>query len=262
MKNKILPVALLAVATLSVTLLLAADDTKQPVEKPDKLVEKFPRWKEARKLKGDAAAGKVYFETRAYGNKLTCVSCHSFNPDDTYQLDGDKQKRSANPIFASIHRTNIKNEGSSVAALGANICVLHFFREPEPGMTAQELADMDAFLHTGGNANHATAKNLDYANAKRTVPDKLTGGDAVRGKQLAQEQYCITCHTVDGKKYTHVQGSKKLQGGQFSPDKAKDVARRIRNPDFKVNEDMPGHDDLRMPEKDLLDILAWLTTPK
>lgn len=235
--------------------LLIADDLGT---KPDQLMAKFPRWTEAQKLKGDAAAGKKFFETRTFNNDFTCVSCHSFNAADTLALDGDKLIRSGNPIYGSAHRTNIKNEGSSLAVLGGNICVLHFQRGDEPGMTAQEIADLDAFLKTGGTADHVTAKNLDYPKMKRTVPEKLTGGDAVRGEKIASEQYCITCHTVEAKKYLYFQGSRKLRGGTFAPEEVKDLALRIRNPDFKVNDEMPGHDDSRMPEKDLLDIIAWL----
>ncbi len=243
-------------ATACFISLLYADEAST---KADKLATKFPQWAEAQKLKGDAATGKAFFESHTVNNNFTCISCHSFNPDDTFKLDGDKLIRSGNPIFGAAQRTNIKNEGSSFAALGGNICVLHFMRGKEPGLSAQELANLNAFLKSGGGADHATAKNLDYPKMKRTVPEKLTGGDAERGQKIATEQYCIACHTVEGKKYLHFQGGRKLRGGTVPVSKLKGLALRIRNPDFKENDEMPGHDDLRMPEKDLLDILAWLT---
>lgn len=228
----------------------------------DALVKQFPQWKEALKLKGDAAAGKTFYESRTFKTVMTCASCHSFNPADSFTLDGDGEIRSGNPIYGSVHRTNIKNSASSLAVLGGNVCVLHFMKGAEPGMTAQEMADLNAFLQTGGKADHPTSKNLDYKAMKWTVPEKLTGGDPVRGKKLASEQYCISCHTVEKKKYAHVAGSRKLVGGTIAEDKIKDLALRIRNPDFKINDEMPGHDDTRMPEQDLLDIIAWLKESK
>lgn len=254
-----------------------ADDTPKKSEppaaaKPDKtenfkgdqdaLVKQFPQWKEALKLKGDAAAGKTFYESRTFKTVMTCASCHSFNPADSFTLDGEGEIRSGNPIYGAVHRTNIKNSASSLAVLGGNVCVLHFMKGAEPGMTAQEMADLNAFLQTGGKADHPTSKNLDYKAMKRTVPEKLTGGDSVRGKKLASEQYCISCHTVEKKKYAHVAGSRKLAGGTIAEDKIKDLALRIRNPDFKINDEMPGHDDTRMPEQDLLDIIAWLKESK
>lgn len=234
---------------------LCAQDT---LNKPDPLEQKFPQWAKAAKLKGDVESGKKLFESRKIGNEFTCIACHSFNPSDTLALDGDGLKRSANTVFAAVKRTNIKNTGSRNAALGGNICVIHFMKGKEPGLGEQDLADLSVFLQSGGNLEHATARNLDYPKMTRTVPGKLTGGDPIRGLRLAQDHYCISCHTVEGKKYTHLQGGRKLNGRTIGNDKLKDLALRIRNPDFKINEEMPGHDDLRMPEKDLLDIIAWL----
>ncbi len=265
------------VSVLFVATAVWADDTPKKSEppaeaKPDKkedfngdqdaLVKQFPQWKDALKLKGDAIAGKTFYETKTFKTVMTCASCHSFNPADTFTLDGDGEIRSGNPIYGAVHRTNIKNSASSLAVLGGNVCVLHFMKGAEPGMTAQEMADLNAFLQTGGKADHSTSKNLDYKAMRRTVPENLRGGDPVRGKRLASEQYCISCHTVEKKKYAHVAGSRKLAGSTIAEDKIKDLALRIRNPDFKINDEMPGHDDTRMPEKDLLDIIAWLKEGK
>lgn len=118
--------------------------------KPD-LAAMFPQWKNAQSLKGDSVAGKQFFTSTRVNNSITCVSCHSFSPKDTMEQDGDELIRAGFPVYASIHRTNIKNSGTNLAALGGNVCVLHFMDGKEPGMSAQSIANLDSFLKTGGD---------------------------------------------------------------------------------------------------------------
>ncbi|MDB5348530.1 MAG: cytochrome c, class [Schlesneria sp.] len=223
------------------------------------LVARFPQWKEAIHLKGDLAKGRKYFESKTINTSLTCASCHSFDVRDTMSLDGDGLVRSGFPIFAAAHRTDIKHSGTGLVALGANVCVVHFMKGEPPGMTPQELADMNQFLQSGGNAKHATAKNVDYAHLKWTIPETLSGGDAKKGGALVM-QTCISCHSVDGKNARVLDAAGKIGGGSFAAADLKKLALRIRNPEYKNNDEMPGYSDIRLSNQALLDILAWLTT--
>lgn len=226
--------------------------------KPD-LLKMFPQWKDAQALKGDAAAGRKYFESTTINNKMTCQTCHSFDKRDTMTADGDGLVRAGFPVFASLHRTNIKNSGTNLAALGGNVCVLHFMGGKEPGMKASELADLDAFLKTGGDKEHATAANVDYPKATWTIPEVLTGGDAKKGEAFAGKS-CITCHDVGGVKAKFSRAGRPLKPGTYGAKDFKELALQIRNPDYKHNVEMPGYTDLRLSNQQLLDLLAWFST--
>lgn len=223
------------------------------------LIDRFPQWKQALQLKGDAARGKHYFETKTVNTSLTCASCHSFDPKDMMKVDGDGLLRAGFPVFAAVHRTNIKKSGTGLAALGANVCVVHFMQADPPGMTAQELADMDRFLQSGGKINHDTAKNVDYEHLKWTIPETLSGGDAKQGATLVM-QTCITCHSIGTEKARVLEAGGKLTAGSYPISDLKTLALRIRNPEYKVNDEMPGYSDIRLSNRALVDILAWLTT--
>ena len=130
--------------------------------KPD-LVAKFPQWKEALQLQGNAERGRKYFESKVLNTSMTCASCHSFDRRDAPSLDADGLRRAGSSVYGAAHRTNIKKSGTNLVALGGNVCVIHFMKGDEPGMNAQELADLDRFLKTGGGADHPSAKNIEYA---------------------------------------------------------------------------------------------------
>lgn len=223
--------------------------------KPD-LTGMFPQWKEARNIKGDTIAGRQYFESRKVNNSFACASCHSFDNKDTMAQDHDGLIRAGFPIYASVHRTNIKNSGTNLAALGGNVCVLHFMGGKEPGMTAAELANLNTFLITGGGKDHPTAINVEYAKATWTIPEDLTGGNANRGGVLAMKT-CITCHDVDKSKHLLVNGGLPLHSHSFADADIKELALQIRNPNYEHNTEMPGYTDLRINNEQLLDLIAW-----
>ena len=225
-----------------------------PKTNPD-LVAMFPQWQDAKQIKGDAAAGKAYYESKTIKNTMTCQTCHSFNAKDTMAIDGDGLIRTAFPIFGSIHRTNTKKSGTSAATLGGNICTLHFMGGKESGMTATELANMEAFLKTGGGKDHPTSANIDYPKEARTVPESLLGGNAQRGEKLAF-QTCITCHVVGDRKAMYSEAGGPLKGGSYQPGDLKELALQIRNPESH-NAEMPGYTDLRLSNQQLLDLIAW-----
>lgn len=225
--------------------------------KPD-LLGMFPQWAEALKLNGDAIAGRKYFESATVENEMKCVTCHSFDQRDSMKLDGDGLIRAGFPIFASHSRSNVKNSGTNLAALGGNMCVIHFMGGKEPGMTALELANLNAFLLSGGKKEHATAINIDYAKATWTIPKVLTGGDAQRGETLARKS-CVTCHDVGAEKARYSNSGGALKPNSYAPDDLKDLALQIRNPDYKHNAEMPGYTDLRLSNQQLLDLIAWFS---
>ena len=170
--------------------------------------------------------------------------------------DGDGLIRAGFPVYAAPHRSNIKNSGTSLAALGGNVCVIHFMGGESPGMSAADLANLDAFLKSGGGKDHPTAINIDYGKATWTIPKSFTGGDAARGEKLAL-QCCVSCHDVGNTKARLVAAGGPLAGGTYSQDDLSELALQIRNPDYKHNEEMPGYTDLRLSNQQLLDLLAW-----
>jgi mono/diheme cytochrome c family protein len=225
------------------------------------LAAMFPQWAAAKTLPGDPQAGRTYFETKKVGNTMTCATCHSFDPRDSMSQDGDGLIRAGFPVYAAAHRTNIKNSGTNLVALGGNVCVLHFMGGKDPGMAAQDLANLDAFFKTGGGKDHPTAVSLDYAKATWTVPENLSGGDATRGGALAMKT-CITCHDVGSEKHRIVRGGLPLGGGSFAEDELKELALQIRNPNYEHNAEMPGYTDQRLSNRELLDLIAWFRKPR
>jgi mono/diheme cytochrome c family protein len=221
----------------------------------------FPQWAAAKALRGDPKAGRTYFETKKVGNGMTCASCHSFDPNDSMSQDGDGLIRAGFPLYAAAHRTNIKNSGTDLVTLGGNICVLHFMGGEEPGMSATDLANLDAFLKSGGGKDHATATNIDYAKATWTIPENLSGGSATRGGELAM-MTCITCHDVGSEKHRITRGGLPLRGQSFTEGDLKELALQIRNPDYEHNAEMPGYTDLRLDSQQLLDLIAWFRKPQ
>jgi hypothetical protein len=222
----------------------------------DPLTERFPRWNEAKDLVGDAKAGEDYFYNQMYDSFMTCAGCHSFDADDTMTTDAGEHTRPGVSVWGSANRDNIKGRGSEIAALGGDVCVPYWMGGPEEGMTAQELANLQAFLETGGGADHPTSANIAYKERTYTIPETLAGGDPERGEKMAIK-YCVTCHEIGENE--PLTGD---VGERLSPDKVPTkflgkLAARIRDQGKKNNEWMPGFPDQRMPEQDLLDILAW-----
>ncbi len=245
-------------ATAEVAHSTSQQETQEAKPNGPDLVAMFPQWEQAKSLKGDADAGRQFYLTKTYGNDMTCAACHSFHKDDTMTVDHDGIVRAGSPIFGAAHRTNIKKSGSGHAALGANVCVIHFMDGEKPGMETQELANMDAFLRTGGDENHATSQNINYAERGFPIPETLTGGDADRGQKIAATR-CVSCHGVQSTEAKFVETGIDLGRGDYGKDDLADLALRIRNPNDDNNEDMPAIANLRLNDQGLLDVLAWLT---
>ncbi|MEE9310887.1 MAG: c-type cytochrome, partial [Planctomycetota bacterium] len=213
-------------------------------------------WEKSQKLTGTAEAGKKYMLENTYDAGMACVACHSIDANDTMTTDADGQVRAGVSIFGAKHRNKVKPMGSSNVALGGNLCVPYWQNGPKHGATPQEIADMAAYIESLPAAkDHATAANVNYKR-KSTIPATLTGGDAVRGAEMAGK-YCQTCHGVDGKDAIYDIGEKKLKPGVVPTQYLIKLAKRIRDTGKKNNDFMPGFVDDRMPEQDLLDLLAF-----
>jgi cytochrome c553 len=254
--------AILSVTFSLVALGCASEQTKDPGacggETGGKSLEdRFAEnWEVAVTLKGDAEAGRKFFYEKTYGNYMTCASCHGMDAGDTMSADAGDYQRAGVSVFGSSWRTNIKGTGSDEEALGGNTCVPYWMGGPEEGAEPQDLANLDAFLKTGGGQDHATSINIDWKARSYTIPKTLTGGDAERGKQMALK-YCATCHEVDGTAPLYDVDEAKLSGGRTPTERLDRVAARIKDSGQKNNSYMPGFSDQRMPEQDLLDLLAW-----
>ncbi len=250
------------------------DDVKAEVAKPQEaeremvkskkldLVAMFPQWAQAEKLTGDDEAGREIYTRIGLDSPFSCQACHSFDERDTLEVDALGLVRVGHPIYAASHRTNIKNSGTGHAALGGNICVLHFFQGTPPGMDAQELANLDAFLKSGGDASHPTAQNLPYDKMAHPAPPAvLTGGEAAKGKIIAMTR-CVSCHGIDDIEAKYGEVGIDLAAGDSDYLTLEELALRIRNPDGKNNDYMPGFSNVTITDEQLVDLLAWLTVKK
>ncbi|MCC6574995.1 MAG: c-type cytochrome [Planctomycetes bacterium] len=223
------------------------------------LEDAYPQWKDVASLTPSAASGKVIFFEKQHASKMACVNCHSFDAGDKLFFDdADGMARASMSLWDVSHRTNIKSKGSSNAALGGNHCAVSWQGAAEPGLSAQELADLNAFLKTGGGADRAT--NFPYDSQTWTVPEKVTGGDVTRGGEMVIK-YCIACHGIDDQPAKFGSVKPVMKKGSRGADKLLKIAKRIRDHEesgTRTNRFMPGFSDQRMPQQDLLDILAWL----
>jgi mono/diheme cytochrome c family protein len=223
------------------------------------LIGMFPQWEHAKNLKGDVAAGREIYTRLGLDSPFSCQACHGFDKDDTMEVDSLGLIRVGPSIYAASHRTNTKNSGIRNAALGGNICVLHFFHGKSPGMAAQELAHLDAFLKTGGAANHPTAQNIPYDRMTYPVPPAvLTGGDVAKGKAIAMSR-CVSCHAVGDVEAKYGAVGVSLAAGEWDYLTLDELAHRIRNIDDKNNDYMPGFSNLVLTDEEMIDLLAWLT---
>jgi mono/diheme cytochrome c family protein len=224
---------------------------------PDDLKSKYaPDWAAAGDMTGDAEAGKTLYWGEE-GDIVPCASCHSFNVGDTMTSDGDGQIRAGVSLFAARHREDTIALSQSFSRDGIKVVVPYWHDGPTGMVGAQQMADLDAYLASqAGEASHATSANVPYESRRYTVPAGTTGGNIERGKDLAYA-YCGTCHEVDGKIPVYPMDLPKLKGGVVSGGKLMGLAKRIRNADGTYNKHMPGFPDDRMPESDLLDLLAY-----
>lgn len=227
---------------------------------PDSLEDAYPQWRQAANLTASADSGRVIFYGKEFAGRMVCANCHGFDAGDSLVVEADGLVRAGASLWGASRRTDIKGKGGHVAVLGGNHCVEHWQGGPAGGLSAQELADLDAYLKTGGDADHATAANLDYAAMTFTVPQNLTGGDAARGGPLVVK-FCAACHDIEDQPRKFGSVKPVLKPSSRPTDRLMRLARRIKDSDYveggRSNRFMPGFSDQRMNEQELKDILAW-----
>ncbi len=132
---------------------------------------------------GDPARGAQLWEEKS------CSDCHSYNGQggtDAPPLDYMKQHLSAREI-ASMSG-NIWNHLPQMLP--------HFEEEgiPFPTFEGDEMADLIAFLHSGGEGASAAPEATTEAAAPETGM-AMAEGDPAAGKEVFEQQGCASCHT-------------------------------------------------------------------
>ncbi len=208
---------------------------------------------------GDAAAGKkIFFDSGEDLDYPSCSLCHATVPT-SQELAKTGHIRPAFPVYNTSQRGGWKNKppskkGPKSAGDAGNICVRAFQKRKK--LPASDVADLNAFL-ASVSPGEAKPRKIKYA---PKLPASLDGGNAAAGKKNV-EAYCGGCH---GKSDDHLQFE--LRKGRL---KKRKVAMKVRGwikdakkkggIRFKANNgQMSFFAKDRLPDKDLLDILAYL----
>jgi len=207
---------------------------------------------------GDAAEGKKLFGDTGDYEYPSCAHCHAtVSATDEFKATG--HVRPAFPVFNAAHRGAYKNKpkgkAPATAADAGNICVKVFQkRKPLP---AAQLAHLNAYIASVSPGKDAKPRKILYA---PKLPADLDSGDAAKGKDKVV-MYCGGCH---GASDDHLQIE--LKAGKFKKNK---VVMKVRGwiRDKKAKSGMrfkPNAGQMsffatnRLPDEDLLDILAYL----
>jgi len=203
---------------------------------------------------GSAEAGKkLFYDTGEDFDYPSCAHCHAI-VDVKKELASTGHIRPAFPVFNTSGRGAWKNKpAGKLASAGdaGNICVGAFQKRKR--LPEDKIADLNAFLATV-SPGKAEPRKIKYA---PKLPESLEGGDPAAGKKNVQT-YCGGCH---GKSDDHLQSE--LKAGKRPRIK---VAMKVRGwvkkkgkLRFKANNGMMSFFAKdRLPDKDLLDILAYL----
>lgn len=204
---------------------------------------------------GDAARGKKLFEHDAKLEYPSCAHCHA-----TVSAEEELKKtghiRIAFPVFNSANRGAWKNKpaGKDPKSPGwaGNICA-KAFQKIKGGLTAAQVADLDAYIKTV-SPGEAKPRKIKYA---PKIPESLDGGDAAEGKKKIAT-YCSTCHgasddhlqfELKAGKYPKLKVAHKVRGWYRIKGKMKFAPYKGSMSFFAKN---------RLSDKDLLDIIAYL----
>lgn len=205
-------------------------------------------------FKGDdaKAKGERLFhqaELGGPGNKLTCGHCHAKSDERAGLKQPDGFARAGHTLYNAAQRAKWWNGFAPNLAKASAICQKMFMKGV--GLGDEQGALLTAFIEA---ISPDPAVELDYRIAWRTYDSAIrepTGGDAVRGKALA-DVYCMTCH-LDGRV------GPTWAPGLYEPDW---VVRRVRHLEGHSNKQMPAFTLDRLPDTDLRDIVTYLTSPK
>jgi polyisoprenoid-binding protein YceI len=225
-----------------------------PKAKPRPPRKPKPEIKVTALFKGDddKAKGEKLFESAALGgtnNTLTCGHCHAKTDERSGLKQSDGYARAGHTLYNSAQRPKFWNGFAPDVIKGSVICQKMFMRGD--GFTPEQAKPLQAFLEA---ISPDPAPELDYRVVYRTYDSAIRdpiGGDAVRGKQLA-DVYCMTCH-LDGR------AAPTFAPGLYEPDW---LVRRVRHLEGHADKGMPAFTLDRLPDTDLRDIVTWLTSPK
>ena len=183
------------------------------------------------------------------GNKLTCGHCHSKADERAGLKQGDGFARAGSTMFNAAQRPKFWGGFAPTVGKAASICQKMFMKGA--GLSDQQQGALVAFVQA---ISPDPAGELDYRVVYRTYESTIrdpTGGDAVRGKALA-DQYCMTCH-LDGRV------GPVWAPGLYEPEW---VVARVRHLEGHDDDQMPAFSIARLPDSDLRDIVTFLTSPK
>jgi cytochrome c553 len=212
---------------------------------------------------------------------LSCNTCHGSRDGDTLLDDSDDWDRPAHTVWNAPWRESWKGgtswdvETSNViGAYGGQICVTAFFPEGSE-MTAEQAAHLEAYMKTlkddSPDADDATAQPLDFgfrdwdteAEFMASLADE--NGDWLYGEDLGDvdqgeahaSRMCAACHTGSdgtvnpGLPYTSESAPLDLWVARVRRENLDTVDR--------PNDRMPGFTFDRVPDEELVDLLAFLT---
>jgi mono/diheme cytochrome c family protein len=207
---------------------------------------------------GDAERGrKLFHDTGDYAYP-SCAHCHAAVPAKD-EVEKARHRRPGFPIYDSAHRGAWKNKargkGPATAGDAGNTCVVAFQKRKK--LDAARVADLNAYITSLSPNKAAKPRRIGYAPA---LPESLDGGDPEKGKKKVA-LHCGGCH---GPGDEHLQYPLKA-----AKHKKRKVAMKVRGwiEDEKRESGMRFKPDTgqmsffakdRLPDEDLLDILAYL----
>ena len=204
---------------------------------------------------GDAAKGKrMFLDSGEDLDYPSCAHCHA-TVSARDEAKETKHIRPAYPVFDSSHRGAWKNKKQGAvgsAADAGNFCVVAFQKRKK--LPAGDLANLNAYLASVSPDKDVKPRKINYRPA---IPKSLDGGDAKAGKGKVA-LYCGGCHGA-GDEHIQFELKPKKKAKLKIAQKVRGYARKKGKITFAPNAGMMSFFAKdRLPDKDLLDILAYL----
>ncbi len=227
---------------------------------------------------GDAGSGEAIFYGETWDDGswgFTCSSCHSSDAEDTLLEDADALNRPGHSTWNAPWRASWKGgvawddaDSEVIGAYGGQVCVKAYWPEGAE-MGPQQAADLEAFMRTQMDddpGDSELAQPLDFGFTSWDTQDEvvaslLEGEDWLRGEDIgdtadgeaAAIRHCGSCHgDEEGVSFASAEFASTGQ-----------LLSRVRKVDLedldRPNERMPRLPEDRLPDEELLDLLAWLT---
>jgi hypothetical protein len=184
------------------------------------------------------------------GNALSCGHCHARTDERNGQIQPDGHVRAAHSLFGAAQRPRFWNGFAETLPKAVQLCAKVNLRRPD-GLPPQVVDDLSAYIQS---LSSDPAPELDYRALYRTFESPLRdpqGGEVARGRSLAF-RFCMTCH-LNGR------SAPPLLPGLYE---AEWVVRRVRRLEGHQDRQEPPFSIDRLPDRELRDIVTWLTSPK